>query len=322
VLFRSYVLSSGWFLRLRMTKKHGLPPRAGLSQLAMTPTDLLSNPAAQVFVPDALPLPDAASRVTHLGVGAHHDDLEFMAFHGIVECIDRTDRWFGGVTCTDGRGSSRSGVFADMTPEELSRVRSSEQNKAAAIGQFGLMVQLGYPSSSVTDPADTSLHDDLIRVLKATKPEVIYTHNPADKHKTHLGVFASLLHALRALPIAERPKQLIGCEVWRDLDWMLDPEKVRMDVSGHEALADKLNTVFASQIVGGKRYDLAVAGRRAANATFYEPREGDESTQVLVGIDLTPLIQDDSLSVLEFTRQAIRRFEESVCSALSPYFSK
>jgi hypothetical protein len=95
-----------------------------------------------------------------------------------------------------------------------------------------------------------------------------------------------------------------------------------MDVSGHEALADKLNTVFASQIVGGKRYDLAVSGRRAANATFYEPREGDESTQVLVGMDLTPLIQNDSLSVLEFTRQAIRRFEESVCSALSPYFSK
>ena len=51
-------------------------------------------------------------------------------------------------------------------------------------------------------------------------------------------------------------------------------------------------------------------------------REGDESTQILVGMDLTPLIQDDSLSVLEFTRQAIHRFEESVCTALSPYFSK
>jgi LmbE family N-acetylglucosaminyl deacetylase len=287
----------------------------------MTTTDFLSSPTAQVFIPDILPLADAASRVTHLGVGAHHDDLEFMAFHGIVECINRTDRWFGGVTCTDGRGSLPSGVFADMTPEELGRVRSSEQNKAAEIGQFGLMVQLGYPSSAVTDPDDTRLRDDLITILKATQPEVIYTHNPADKHKTHLGVFASILNALRALPIAQRPKQLIGCEVWRDLDWMLDAEKIRMDVSGQELFAHKLNTVFASQIVGGKRYDLAVIGRRAANATFYEPRKGDESTQVLVGMDLTPLIQDDSLSILEFTRQAIRRFEESVCSALSPYFA-
>jgi hypothetical protein len=37
-------------------------------------------------------------------------------------------------------------------------------------------------------------------------------------------------------------------------------------------------------------------------------------------MDLTPLILDDSLSVVEFTRQAIRRFEESVCTALNPYF--
>lgn len=297
-----------------------LPQTAGNSQIAMATTDLPSNPTAQVFVPDALPVPDAASRVTHLGVGAHHDDLEFMAFHGIVECLDRADRWFGGVTCTDGRGSSRSGIYAEMTAEELGRVRAKEQNEAAAIGQYGVMFQLGYPSKAVTDPSDTRLRTDLAAILKTTHPEVVYAHSPADKHRTHIGVFASLLHALRALPLEERPKQLIGCEVWRDLDWMPDREKVRMDVSGHDALANKLNTVFASQIVGGKRYDLAVTGRRAANATFHEPREGDESTQVLVGIDLTALIQDDSLSVVEFTREAIRRFEETVCAGLAPYF--
>jgi LmbE family N-acetylglucosaminyl deacetylase len=288
--------------------------------LNMMSSDLLSNTSAQIFIPDNRPLPEAASRVTHLGVGAHHDDLEFMAFHGIVQCMDSSDSWFGGVTCSDGKGSSRSGVFAQITPEELGKLRASEQNEAASIGQYGLMVQLGYPSSVVTNPSDTRPREDLIRILKATHPDVIYTHSPADKHRTHLGVFASLLHALRSLPASERPKQLIGGEVWRDLDWMLDSEKVRMDVSGHDDLANRLNTVFASQIVGGKRYDLAVKGRRSANATFYEPREGDESTQVLVGIDLTPLILNDSLSVVEFMRQAIRRFEESACTALNPYF--
>ena len=298
----------------------GLLSSAIYCSLNMMSSDLLSNTAAQIFIPDGNPLPEAASRITHLGVGAHHDDLEFMAFHGIVHCLDSSDRWFGGVTCTDGKGSSHSGVIAQMTPEELGKVRASEQNEAASIGQYGLMVQLGYPSSAVTNPSDTRPREDLIRILKATHPDVIYTHSPADKHRTHLGVFASLLHALRSLPASERPKQLIGCEVWRDLDWMLDSEKVRMDVSGHDDLANRLNAVFASQIVGGKRYDLAVTGRRSANATFYEPREGDESTQVLVGIDLTTLILDDSLSVVEFMRQVIRRFEESACTALNPYF--
>jgi hypothetical protein len=62
-------------------------------------------------------------------------------------------------------------------------------------------------------------------------------------------------------------------------------------------------------------------GRRAANATFHEPREGDASTQILVGIDLSPLLRDDSLEPVEFTRGYIRRFENEVTTALSRYFT-
>ena len=53
------------------------------------------QPNASVFVPDGL-APDAAlARTTHLGIGAHQDDLEFMALHGILACFQRSDRWFG-----------------------------------------------------------------------------------------------------------------------------------------------------------------------------------------------------------------------------------
>ena len=278
------------------------------------------NLPGRLFVPDQMPRPACLERITHLGVGAHHDDLEFMAFHGIAECFGKADQWFGGVTCTDGKGSSRSGAFADMNPEELGKTRSDEQIEAARIGGYGAMIQLDHPSSLATNPADTTLRDELFQILRATRPDTVYTHNPADKHATHIGVFASLLQALRQLPAAERPARLIGCEVWRDLDWMPDSEKIRMDVTGHDALAEKLNAVFVSQIAGGKRYDLAVMGRRAANATFHEPREGDASTQILVGMDLSPLLRDDSLDPVEFTRGFIRRFENEVTTALTRYF--
>lgn len=274
----------------------------------------------RLFVPDQISRPECLERITHLGVGAHHDDLEFMAFHGIVECLGKADQWFGGVTCTDGKGSSRQGAFAGMKPEELAQRRSEEQIEAARIGGYGAMIQLDHPSALATNPADTTLRDELFQILRASQPRIVYTHNPADKHATHLGVFAALLRALRQLPPADRPTQFIGCEVWRDLDWMSDREKIRMDVSGHEALAEKLNAVFVSQIAGGKRYDLAVMGRRAANATFYEPREGDASTQILVGMDLSPLLRDDSLDPVELTRGFIHRFENEVATALSRYF--
>lgn len=55
----------------------------------------LHNATAGIFIPDAKPPVEPMQRVTHLGIGAHQDDLEFMAFHGILECFAREDRWFG-----------------------------------------------------------------------------------------------------------------------------------------------------------------------------------------------------------------------------------
>jgi len=275
-----------------------------------------------ICIPDSVSLPEALGRITHLGVGAHQDDLEFMAFHGIAECYESDGLWFGGVTCTDGKGSSRNSAYANLSSNELGALRRQEQEEAAKIGRFGIMIQLGYSSSEATDPQSDLLPNDLFQILSATRPQVVYTHSPADKHRTHLGVFAALLQALRRMPAVDRPSKLIGCEGWRDLDWLCDREKVRMDVSEHADLAEKLNSVFASQIAGGKRYDLAVTGRRAANATFYEPREGDHASQVLTGIDLTPLIVEESIDVIDFTRGFIRRFENEVVNGLAPYFKK
>ena len=270
------------------------------------------NPSADVFIPDGKPAADALARVTHLGIGAHQDDLEFMAFHGILTCFGQEDKWFGGVTCTSGAGSSRTGSYAALNNTEMATIRRQEQNKAAVLGRFGAMIQLDYDSDAVKRPSSLDLKNDLKAILSATQPEVVYTHNPADKHDTHIGIVVAALQAMRELPREQRPKQVIGCEVWRDLDWLLDSEKVVMDVSGHNDLADELNGVFTSQIDGGKRYDLATLGRRAANATFFNSHATDHSTQVIFGIDLTPIVADESKDILDFVCGHIERFHADV----------
>ena len=55
-----------------------------------------SKPESDPFVPDNLPVGEALERTTHLGIGAHQDDLEFFAIHGILKCFARDDRWFTG----------------------------------------------------------------------------------------------------------------------------------------------------------------------------------------------------------------------------------
>lgn len=274
------------------------------------------NPLARIVAPDGVAGPDAIRRTTHLGIGAHQDDLEFMAFHGILACYDRADRWFGGVTITDGRGSSRAGKFKDWTDDQIAAERIREQEAAAVIGQYSFIAQLGYGSAAVRDASQTAVRDDLRRILEASRPEVVYLHNLADKHDTHVGCALRCLEAIRQLPKADRPKQVYGCEVWRDLDWLVDSEKTPMPISARPELARALNEVFATQIAGGKRYDLAVLGRRTANATFSNAHSTDQETAMQWAMDLTPLVQDDTLDPVAYTVGFIDRLKADVTARL------
>ena len=278
--------------------------------------------SADIFIPDGRPAADALARITHLGIGAHQDDLEFMAFHGILQCFHSETEWFGGVTCTDGSGSARTGPYADYTDGQMMAVRREEQRQAAIVGRFSAMVQLDYPSGIARDAADPRLREDLRAILAATQPRVVYTHNPADKHDTHIAVVVPVIQAIRDLPRDKRPQAVHGCEVWRDLDWLGVDEKIVHDVSGNDSLAAALNGIFDSQIAGGKRYDLAVLGRRRANATFFHSHGVDRSDALAFAMDLTPLAHDDSLDIVEYVTGAIDRFRTDVAEKLRRQLGK
>jgi LmbE family N-acetylglucosaminyl deacetylase len=277
----------------------------------------LHNPSAEIFVPDGKPVADALKRITHLSIGAHQDDIEFMAFHGILACYHSAEQWFGGVTCTNGSGSSRTGPYANFSDAQMMTVRRQEQNSAAVVGRYGVMIQLDYPSGVVKSASDTFLRNDIKEILIETRPQIVYAHNPADKHDTHIGVLIATLQAIRELKSEQRPAKVWGCEIWRDLDWLPDADKVLMDVSAHGHLAAALNAVFDSQIAGGKRYDLAIAGRRQAHATFFETHDTDKTTMQIFGMDLTPLVQDETLDIVGYVTGLIDKFKSDVTQKLA-----
>jgi LmbE family N-acetylglucosaminyl deacetylase len=272
----------------------------------------LTKPTADVFIPDGLETEAALARTTHLSVGAHADDCEIMAVDGILKCFSRDDRWFTAVTLTNGAGSARTGTYARYSHDDMIEVRRREQRKAAVIGEYAAALQLDYESAEVKDPAGAGPVADLAAILAATRPEVLYTHNPADKHDTHVATMLRVLAVLRAMPRNERPAEFYGFEVWRDLDWMVDSDKVAFDVSKHENVSAALIAVHDSQISGGKRYDLASLGRRKANATYYASHGIDAASLLIYGVDLKPLIDEDDLSVTDFIDEKIDRFRDEV----------
>jgi LmbE family N-acetylglucosaminyl deacetylase len=269
---------------------------------------------AEIYIPDSLPADEALARTTHLCLAAHQDDIEIMAAEPILTCFQRENLWFTGVVVTDGRGSPRDDLYKDYTDEEMRRVRFKEQFKAAFVGEYSAQVMLDYPSKLIKDGKDERSVDDMLALLKATRPQFVYTHNLADKHDTHVGVALKVIAAIRRLPKAERPEKLYGCEVWRNLDWMVDSDKVNFDVTKRENLQAALLGVFDSQICGGKRYDLASMGRRKANATYSESHGVDETLGLSYGMDLSALIQDDSLDPKTFILAQIQKFAEDVAA--------
>lgn len=272
-----------------------------------------------LFVPDGLPAEAALARTTHLGIGAHPDDLEFMTWHGILECLHREDRWFTGVTVTDGRGSSRTHEYAHFSDDEMVQVRTREQQHAAVIGGYAAMACLMYSSAELKQDGRDRLVDELVELLRATRPQVVYTHNLCDRHESHVAVVTAVLQALRRLPPQEHPAELWGCEVWRTLDWLLDEDRKAFDVSAHENLTMAMMGVYDSQIAGGKRYDLATAGRRRANATYHDPYTPDRVTMLEYAMDLSPLLRDPALSPTDYALGLVDRFREDVRRRLQGY---
>ncbi|MBV8729150.1 MAG: PIG-L family deacetylase [Acidobacteriia bacterium] len=268
--------------------------------------------SADLFVPDGQALQAALARTTYLCIAAHQDDIEIMAYHGIAECFGRNDRWFTGVVVTNGAGSPRSGIYGSYTDEEMQHVRLIEQRKAAFVGEYACQVQLGFTSDEVKDPSEKAVVQDLKQILRAAQPEIVYLHNLADKHDTHIAVALRSIAALRELREEVSPSQVYGCEVWRDLDWLPDGDKQVLPASARPNIAAALVGVFDSQVSGGKRYDLATAGRRLAHATYYASHGTDQESALSFAMDLKPLIDNPQLDVGDYVTGSINRFRADV----------
>jgi LmbE family N-acetylglucosaminyl deacetylase len=245
-----------------------------------------------------------------LCIGAHQDDIEIMAYGPIAACYGDPDRFFSGVTVTDGDGSPRTGVYADYTNQQMKEIRAEEQNQAAFIGRYAAQVALAWPSAGVKDPTNRVLIEELKTIILAASPDVIYTHNIADKHDTHVAVAMHVIRAVKELPEEKRPR-LIGMEVWRALDWLCDEDKVVQNTAPYPNVSAALLGVYDSQISGGKRYDLATQGRRLSNATFFASHAVDDFESSAFGLDMTPLVRENADPVT-FITGYINKFKEEV----------
>jgi len=162
--------------------------------------------------------------------------------------------------------------------------------------------------------------DDFKQILRVTSPTIIYTHNLADKHDTHVAVVLRVIQALRELTPPLEDVKLYGCEVWRGLDWLIAKDRIALDISRRIDLQKALLALFESQIKDGKRYDLGTMGRRLANATFNQSHETDKADYIVYAVDLAPLIHHPEMGIGRFMitkHQTIQNVAQDVTERLN-----
>ncbi|QDU67580.1 PIG-L deacetylase family protein [Engelhardtia mirabilis] len=270
-----------------------------------------------VHVPDGTSPSEALARTTHLAIVAHPDDLEFLAYHGIAACYGSEDHWFTGVVITDGVGGPSLGQFSAA---ELRAERQREQRAAADLGRYSAVVMLGASSAQLkqTEPP-VELRADLRLLVRACSPRVVYLHNPADRHDTHVACLVHAMQALTELPHHSRPARVLGVEGWRDLDWLTGSDRQELDVSARPHLATALAGAFDSQIAGGKRYDLAVGARRLAHATFGDSHAPDAAAGVTLAMDLTPVLAEGGPSLAQLAARAVEHLGADIAARLERF---
>ncbi len=144
----------------------------------------------------------------------------------------------------------------------------------------------------------------------------MYTHSLLDAHPTHTAAAWRVIQALRSLPADMLPEQVYGCEVWRGLEWLPRAGGWLLTARNTWNCKRTCSKSSTTQVESGKRYDRAILGRRAANATMNEPNTVDKARAVAFAMDLTPLVRDKTLSPRSYLLEILGDFEQEALSTL------
>ena len=264
------------------------------------------------------------SKVKNLVIAAHKDDGEMIGLKGIYDSLN-SDGSCAMIILTDGGGCPKTGKYADLTYDEMVKLRTTEQKNASEIGRYHSLYLLEHKSSDIKRKS-SSIVNELIYILRQFSGiDTLYIHNPFDNHPTHKAVAQIVIKALRDLKktydiknvVQEGgvnylpPKQIIAVEVWGGLDWLPGKYKYIIDTSNAEDLADQLMSQFVSQNYV-KKYDVASKSRRYANATFYESHNENIYDSFSYGLDLTNFVLNTNKEIKDLFNEIVKAFTKTI----------
>ena len=141
----------------------------------------------------------------------HPDDLEILAWPAIRDVL-RSRRPLVRRRRGHRRGGApRAGPLRRALGRRDARDAAGGAEEGGRVGEYGVVVLLDYTSAAVKTPdARGASFASSWPLLARRARHVVYTHNLADRHDTHVATALAAIEACRALPAEERPGARAG----------------------------------------------------------------------------------------------------------------
>ena len=179
-------------------------------------------------------------------------DVERLGADGIVDSLYNPNKSFVGVVTMAPTNIQNNGLYSLYNPEDMISIRLAEQQKAANIGSYNSTYILNHKD----EDDDESIIDDYVNLIKAYKPEVIYTYSPFEKNKEKIRILKLVITAISRIIDNYHPKLVLGVSLDSDDNFLATNKFVKLGTSKKYDFVKNMLSVYDTAIENNEKLDV------------------------------------------------------------------
>lgn len=182
--------------------------------------------------------------IVSMCLAANITDVEILGSGGIIDSLYNPNKSFVGVVAYAPTEIPNAGLYSLYNPQDMIRIRQEEQQKAANIGSYNSVFLLNHNNEE--EEVVESIINDFVGLIKAYKPEIIYTFSPFDLDPAKIEIMKCVIIALSRIVDDYRPKAVYGVYTEGSLSFVPLTQLVDLGIETKIGFAYSLLNVYDS----------------------------------------------------------------------------
>lgn len=169
-------------------------------------------------------------------------DIERLGADGIIDSLYNPNKSFVGVITMAPSNIKNGGLYSLYNPEDMISIRLTEQQKAANIGSYNSTYILNHKNSD----EDEEIIDDYVNLIKAYKPETIYTYSPFEENESKVRILKLVITAISSIVDDYHPNLVLGVSLDNNITFVSNDKLVKLGINKKIDFVNSMLSVYDS----------------------------------------------------------------------------